>query len=79
MSNAPNKPKAPASGAPTASGIQVESNDTVSPFDQVRVESVIEDRGGGLTVETFTGLRPDVDWVETSTAPVIPADAFGAE
>jgi len=79
MSNAPHKPTAPASEAPAASGIQVESNDTVSPFDQVKVTSVVEDRGGGLTIETFTGLQPNVDWVETPSAPAIPADAFGAE
>lgn len=79
MSNTPNKPKAPE--APVKSDIQIESNDAVSAFDQVKVESVVEDRGG-LIIETFVGLQPNVDWAETPATlaiPAIPADAFGAE
>lgn len=59
---------APISVAP---GISVESNDSVGAARPANLPSVVYSHPAGIQVETFTGLQPNVAWVD----PGVPAPA----
>ena len=49
-----------------ASGIAVESNDAVGTARPADLPSVVYSHPAGIQVETFTGLQPNVAWVDQS-------------
>lgn len=47
-----------------ASGITVESNDVVGTARPADLPSIVYTHSAGIQVETFTGLQPNVAWVD---------------
>ncbi len=62
------QPQKPAAEKPAKSGIQVESNDAVEVPNAQKIESVVEDHPAGIQVETFTGVQPNINWVDATAA-----------
>lgn len=67
-------PAADVAPSAAASGISVESNDAVGTARPADLPSVVYSHPAGIQVETFTGLQPNVAWVDQS----VPA-AAGAQ
>lgn len=59
-------PAADVAPSGAASGIVMESNDAVGTARPADLPSVVYSHPAGIQVETFTGLQPNVAWVDQS-------------